>query len=275
MKLEAVFDHIGQLPTVPSVVQELIASFDRDDIDVASLATKVSKDQVISAKVLRLANTAHFGSPRQISSIEDAVIVLGFDKLRTLVIASGIAGMAIPIPEFDKVHYWRYSLNVANTAKLLAKMARHNGEVAFTAGLLHSIGQLLIHIAAPADAAAVEKLVASGASRTASEMNTFGFNHAEVGAELARRWNFPQLIQDAIRYHNEPLKQEPFQPMAALVHLGEYIIHHLEMGDEPSELIGNIPLALTDKLTLNLDRIAESLDGIREQMGSWDSLIHS
>ena len=165
MKLEAVFDHIGQLPTVPSVVQELIASFDRDDIDVASLATKVSKDQVISAKVLRLANTAHFGSPRQISSIEDAVIVLGFDKLRTLVIASGIAGMAIPIPEFDKVHYWRYSLNVANTAKLLAKMARHNGEVAFTAGLLHSIGQLLIHIAAPADAAAVEKLVASGASR--------------------------------------------------------------------------------------------------------------
>ncbi|MFO1381907.1 MAG: HDOD domain-containing protein [Chitinivorax sp.] len=275
MKLEAVFDHIGQLPTVPSVVQELIASFDRDDIDVASLATKVSKDQVISAKVLRLANTAHFGSPRQISSIEDAVIVLGFDKLRTLVIASGIAGMAIPIPAFDKVHYWRYSLNVANTAKLLAKMARHNGEVAFTAGLLHSIGQLLIHIAAPADAAAVEKLVASGASRTASEMNTFGFNHAEVGAELARRWNFPQLIQDAIRYHNEPLKQEPFQPMAALVHLGEYIIHHLEMGDEPSELIGNIPLALTDKLTLNLDRIAESLDGIREQMGSWDSLIHS
>lgn len=275
MKLEAVFDHIGQLPTVPSVVQELIASFDRDDIDVASLATKVSKDQVISAKVLRLANTAHFGSPRQISSIEDAVIVLGFDKLRTLVIASGIAGMAIPIPAFDKVHYWRYSLNVANTAKLLAKMARQNGEVAFTAGLLHSIGQLLIHIAAPADAAAVEKLVASGASRTASEMNTFGFNHAEVGAELARRWNFPQLIQDAIRYHNEPLKQEPFQPMAALVHLGEYIIHHLEMGDEPSELIGNIPLALTDKLTLNLDRIAESLDGIREQMGSWDSLIHS
>ncbi len=275
MKLEAVFDHIGQLPTVPSVVQELIASFDRDDIDVASLAAKVSKDQVISAKVLRLANTAHFGSPRQISSIEDAVIVLGFDKLRTLVIASGIAGMAIPIPAFDKVHYWRYSLNVANTAKLLAKMARQNGEVAFTAGLLHSIGQLLIHIAAPADAAAVEKLVASGASRTASEMNTFGFNHAEVGAELARRWNFPQLIQDAIRYHNEPLKQEPVQPMAALVHLGEYIIHHLEMGDEPSELIGNIPLALTDKLTLNLDRIAESLDGIREQMGSWDSLIHS
>ena len=275
MKLESVFDHVNQLPTVPSVVQELIASFDQDDIDVSSLASKVSKDQVISAKVLRLANSAHFGSPRQISSIEDAVIVLGFDKLRTLVIASGIAGMAIPIPAFDKKHYWRYNLNVANSAKLLAKMAKQNAEVGFTTGLLHSIGQLLIHIAAPADAAAVEKLVASGASRTASEMNTFGFNHAEVGAELARRWNFPQLIQDAIRYHNEPLKQEPFQPMAALVHLGEYIIHHLEMGDEPSELIGNIPLALTDKLTLNLDRIAESLDGIREQMGSWDSLIHS
>lgn len=273
MKLEAVFDHIGQLPTVPSIVQELIASFDRDDIDVASLASKVGKDQVISAKVLRLANTAHFGSPRQISSVEDAVIVLGFDKLRTLVIASGIAGMSIPIPEFDKLHYWRYNLNVANTAKLLAKMARQNAEVAFTAGLLHSIGQLLIHIAMPTDAAAVEKLVANGASRIASEMNTFGFNHSEVGAELARRWNFPQVIQDAIRHHHDPLQQEPFLPLAALINLAEFIIHHLEMGDEQAEIIGNIPLALTDKLTLNLDRIADSIDGIREQMSSWDSVI--
>lgn len=275
MKLEAVFDHIGQLPTVPSIVQELIASFDRDDIDVASLASKVGKDQVISAKVLRLANTAHFGSPRQISSVEDAVIVLGFDKLRTLVIASGIAGMSIPIPEFDKLHYWRYNLNVANTAKLLAKMARQNAEVAFTAGLLHSIGQLLIHIAMPADAAAVEKLVANGASRIASEMNTFGFNHSEVGAELARRWNFPQVIQDAIRHHHEPLQQEPFLPLAALINLAEFIIHHLEMGDEHAEIIGHIPLALTDKLTLNLDRIADSIDGISEQMSSWDSVIQS
>lgn len=272
MKLETVFDHVNQLPTVPSVVQELIASFDKDDIDVSSLASKVSKDQVISAKVLRLANSAHFGSPRQISSVEDAVIVLGFDKLRTLVIASGIAGMAIPIPAFDKLHYWRYNLNVANTAKLLAKMARQNAEIAFTSGLLHSIGQLLIHIAAPADAAAIEKLVANGASRTASEMNTFGFSHSDVGAELARRWNFPTIIQDAIKHHHDPL-YEPFLPLAALVNLAEFIISRLEQGMEVEEIMANIPLALTDKLALNLDRIAETIPGIRDQMSVWDSLI--
>lgn len=273
MKLETVFDHVNQLPTVPSVVQELIASFDKDDIDVSSLASKVSKDQVISAKVLRLANSAHFGSPRQISSVEDAVIVLGFDKLRTLVIASGIAGMAMPIPAFDKLHYWRYNLNVANTAKLLAKMARQNAEIAFTSGLLHSIGQLLIHIAAPADAAAIEKLVANGASRTASEMNTFGFSHSDVGAELARRWNFPAAIQDAIKHHHDPLQSEPFLPLAALVNLAEFIISRLEQGMDAEDIMANIPLALTDKLTLNLDRIAEAIPGIRDQMSAWDSLI--
>jgi len=273
MKLESVFDHVNQLPTVPSVVQELIASFDQDDIDVSRLASKVSKDQVISAKVLRLANSAHFGSPRQISSIEDAVIVLGFDKLRTLVIASGIAGMAIPIPAFDKKHYWRYNLNVANSAKLLAKMAKQNAEVGFTTGLLHSIGQLLIHLAMPADASAIDKLVANGASRTASEMNTFGFTHSDVGAELARRWNFPDVIQQAIKHHHDPLSIEPFQPLAALVNIGEAIIGKLEQGCTDQEVIGQLPLAMTERLNLNLDKIAEALPGIRDQMTAWDSLI--
>lgn len=273
MKLEAVFDKVSQLPTIPSVVQELIASFDKEDIDVNSLASKVSKDQVIAAKVLRLANTAHFGSPRQISSVEDAVIVMGFDKLRTLVIASGIAGMAIPIPAFDKAHYWRYNLNVANTTKWLAKMAKQNPEIGFTAGLLHSIGQLLIHLASPADALAIDKLVANGASRTASEMNTFGFSHSDVGAELARRWNFPEAIQQAIKFHHQPLAQAEFVPLAGLIHLAEHIISGLEQGKEVSDIMGSVPLGITDKLTLNLDRIAEEIPAIRDQMSAWDSLI--
>lgn len=273
MKLEAVFDKVSQLPTIPSVVQELIASFDKEDIDVNSLASKVSKDQVIAAKVLRLANTAHFGSPRQISSVEDAVIVMGFDKLRTLVIASGIAGMAIPIPAFDKAHYWRYNLNVANTTKWLAKLAKQNPEIGFTAGLLHSIGQLLMHLAAPADALAIDKLVANGASRSASEMNTFGFSHSDVGAELARRWNFPESIQQAIKFHHQPLAQAEFVPLAGLIHLAEHIISGLEQGKEASEIMGSIPLGITDKLTLNLDRIADEIPAIRDQMSAWDSLI--
>ena len=273
MKLEAVFDKVSQLPTIPSVVQELIASFDKEDIDVSSLANKVSKDQVIAAKVLRLANTAHFGSPRQIASVEDAVIVMGFDKLRTLVIASGISGMAIPIPAFDKAHYWRYNLNVANTTKWLAKMAKQNPEIGFTAGLLHSIGQLLIHLAAPADASAIDKLVANGASRSASEMNTLGFSHSDVGAELARRWNFPENIQQAIKHHHKPLESEPFIPLAGLIHLAEHVINGLELGKSPEEIMGSIPLGITDKLILNLDRIAEEIPAIRDQMSAWDALI--
>lgn len=273
MKLEAVFEKVTQLPTIPSVVQELIASFDKEDIDVNSLASKVSKDQVIAAKVLRLANTAHFGSPRQISSVEDAVIVMGFDKLRTLVIASGIAGMAIPIPAFDKAHYWRYNLNVANTTKWLAKLAKQNPEIGFTAGLLHSIGQLLMHLAAPADALAIDKLVANGASRSASEMNTFGFSHSDVGAELARRWNFPETIQQAIKFHHNPLAQAEFVPLAGLIHLAEHVIGGLEQGKDASEIMSTLPLGVTDKLALNLDRIAEEIPAIREQMSAWDSLI--
>ena len=91
MRVEQLFDQAHELPQIPKLVQELIEGFNNEDINIDEIAEKIAMDQVITAKVLRLANSARFGMPRQVSSVDDAVVLLGFNALRTLVVASGVA----------------------------------------------------------------------------------------------------------------------------------------------------------------------------------------
>lgn len=223
MKLEQLFDKTHLMPTIPKVVQELIESFGNEDVDVESIARKVGLDQVLTAKVLRLANSSYYGLQRQIGSVDEAVVVMGLNSLRTLVVATGVTGAFAPITGFDRTRFWRHSLVVAAYARLLAKKVRLNGEVAFTAGLMHAIGEVLIHLALPAEADAVDRRVAKGERRVDIERASLGFSHCEVGAELARRWCFPNDIQAAILHYDAPLKADPRSPLAALVHVSAYL----------------------------------------------------
>ena len=223
MKLEEVFEQTHKLPTIPKVVQELIDSFSNDDIDIDTIAKKIAQDQVITAKVLRLANSAHFGASRQIGSVQEAVVVLGFNTVRTLVVASGITGAFVATPGFDRKAFWKHSLAVATTAKWLAKQAKTNGEVAFTCGMVHNIGEMLIHIVAPEIAVKIDKFVESGGDRVALEDNNIGFDYVMVGEELARRWNFPAEIQQAIKFQNSPVTQEPSNKLTAVLFLAKQI----------------------------------------------------
>jgi HD-like signal output (HDOD) protein len=220
MKLEEVFEQTHKLPTIPKVVQELIDSCSKDDIDIETIAKKIALDQVITAKVLRLANSAHFGASRQIASVNDAVVVLGFNTVRTLVVASGVTGAFITTPGFDRKRFWKHSLRVATLAKWISKSAKFNGEVAFTTGMIHSIGEMLIHIVAPELAAKIDQYVENGAAdRVALETNNIGFDYVMVGEKLAKRWNFPVDIQMAVKYQNMPNAQDPPSKLSHVLHI--------------------------------------------------------
>ncbi|WP_047390775.1 HDOD domain-containing protein [Chitinibacter sp. ZOR0017] len=270
MKLEEVFEQTHKLPTIPKVVQELIDSFSNDDIDIDTIAKKISLDQVITAKVLRLANSAHFGASRQIGSVQEAVVVLGFNTVRTLVVASGITGAFVATPGFDRKKFWRSSLQVATLAKWLAKPAKINGEVAFTAGMIHNIGEMLIHIVAPELAVKIDQFVENGADRVALEGNNIGFDYVMVGEELARRWNFPPAIQQALKYQNAPAAQEPSDKLTATLHLAK-IIAREQANDASQEEIaaalpadslaiaGLIPAELQEKL-IEIDELSSGLE---------------
>ncbi|MFC7419513.1 HDOD domain-containing protein [Iodobacter arcticus] len=274
MKLEEVFEQTHKLPTIPKVVQELIDSFSKDDIDIETIAKKIALDQVITAKVLRLANSAHFGSSRQIASVNEAVVVLGFNTVRTLVVASGVTGAFITTPGFDRKRFWKHSLRVATLAKWLSKQAKYNGEIAFTTGMIHSIGEMLIHIVAPELAAKIDQYVENGAAdRVALETNNIGFDYVMVGEELARRWNFPVEIQMAVKYQNMPSEQDPSSKLSHILHLALHIAHHETTSENEQALANSLPASSLDALALDVDALSTHLAETKELASGMEEMI--
>ena len=274
MKLEAVFEQTHRLPTVPKVVQELIDSFNKADIDISGIAARIALDQVIAAKTLRLANSANFAPARRIGSLNEAVMVLGFSTLRTLVLATGITGAFVTTPGFDRKRFWHHSLDVAAYARWLARLSKQDTEAAFTCGLTHNIGELLIHVVAPELALHIDRSVEKGADRRILEDNNIGFDYIEVGAELARRWNFPETFRLAILHQNAPLRNSESGPLGLILHLAICISDLLGQKRTPEDVANALPEAELAALGLDRTMLASQLVEAQTEAAGMEDLLH-
>ncbi|GGY44392.1 hypothetical protein GCM10011297_16680 [Bacterioplanes sanyensis] len=274
MSLSDLFNSDTALPHIPKVVQDIITSFDDDDVSIDALGKKVALDQALTAKVLRLANSAHYGIGREVSSAEDAVTFLGFSTLRTMVLASGMTSAFKPTPRFDQAAFWRDAFSVAALSRWLAKFTPDgDGDTAFTCGMLHSIGQLLIHQQMPDAADSIEQSVKLGGTRHLLEQVQLGFTSAEAGAELARRWKFPKAIQEALAGQNNPDLELPFSNTAGIVYLARYLRKaQLEHWPE-DELIDQFPSHTAHQLGLNEQALFDQLDQITELSSGLEALL--
>ncbi len=197
--LETLFEHPAALPVVPKAVQQLIASFQQEDVSVASIATQLEADPVLSAKTLRLANSAYFHASRRVETLDDALRLLGFVMVRNLVLAAGIGQAFKHVQGFDLPRFWRQSVHTAGGARWLAGLAELNGDLAFVTGLLQGLGHLVMRAADPRLLQRLDRQcppLESG--RAACEVALLGYHHGEVAAELARRWKFPEAISGAL-----------------------------------------------------------------------------
>lgn len=204
--LDQVVRHIHDLPSLPAVVAELLASMAQDDVDLHYLAGRLALDQALAAKTLRLANSSFYGMPSKVTSIQQAMSVLGLHSIRTLVTACGVIG-ALPRPLFaalDFKRFWRHAIATAVWARALAHHLRQRPDTAFTAGLLHNLGTLVLATRFPAQYASVPawRSTHEDASLSQAELAVFGVDHAQAGSALAAYWKFPPAIQDAIRHQH-------------------------------------------------------------------------
>lgn len=258
MSLAVLFEQTHKLPTIPKVVQELIESFNNENVKIEEITKKVSADQVLSAKLLRLANSAHYHVSRNVGTVDDAVMMLGFVAVRTLVISTGITGGFKDTGDFNQKAFWRHSLHTAVAAKWLAKQAKQNTDLAFTVGLMHGIGQLLMRTVIPQSCAEIDKSAgALDSARAKVEHEVLGYDFAEVGAELASRWKFPQAFVDAIRAVPTPLLREPFQPIAGLVCIGSYLARCHDNKASPESVRAEFPADIAVRLKINADMLKE------------------
>lgn len=249
---------LRQLPSLPSIVQEVIASFSDADWDTASLANKIAQDQGLTAKILRVANSSFYGLPRKVGSIQDAVVVLGFDTVRSLVLSAGMAHAFPPSPGslFDRQAYWQRSFRVAAISRALAKNFQQDQQLAFTAGTFYDIGQLVLDLCIPERfSALLARHATSGLLLLEAERSDLGFDHAEIGAEVIRLWNFPQEIEQVVRYWHRPEQQEAFNPLVCLVHIAA----SLESGASGEDLIAGLVKTCCSRMQMTWERIEACL----------------
>lgn len=253
MTLDDVIPVLDDLPSLPAVVMELLSSVEREDVDISVLAKKVSLDAALTAKTLRLANSSSYGLQVKVTTIQQAITYLGFQTTRNLVTTAALTG-CFPrgaCPGFDDTAFWRHSIATAACAKVLARHLRFNQDYAFTGGLLHDIGRLVLVTSFPEKYQQVlEANTANGNGLLANEQALLGVDHVQAGVALAEHWNFSDTMRLAIAGHHAP--EEPGAGfLASIVHIANSVVHALDLAREPDELVPAVSTVVWNALGLN------------------------
>lgn len=230
--VNALLDQIQKLPSMPTLVLEILESINDENINTATLTKKISHDQAIVARILRVANSPFFGLSGKISSISTAITMLGLNNLRGLVMAAGIIGAFKGIEKkFDWRAFWQHNIATAVCAKVLARQVGLNPETAFTAGLLHDIGKLVIGFYYPQVFSQLPSIDSASSQESLQiEQNGLGLDHAALGAEIAMRWYFPLEIQQAIARHHQDSLSDHQNSISGLIFIANFFAHALDHG---------------------------------------------
>jgi len=254
MKLDSLFHSPQMLPMISPVVQELLVSMakpDGQDAPTQVLAQHIGRDAVIAARLLQLANSAYFQLPQAVGSVSQAVQLLGFVNVRSLVISIGLMSSFSHLDAQLTQQFWRQSLHMAAAAQHWAALpaVQLDSQLAHTLALLYPIGQLLMYQGLPGDMLALDRQAHPlSPQRLSLEQARFGFTYADVGAELARRWNFPPLFA---RVFSGKALQQPDARLTALVQMAAWQVGYSEQAPGaadplasswPADLAATVPL---------------------------------
>ena len=251
VSVEEVVKDLRDLPALPSLVLELIHTFGQKDVDIATLADKISSDQALAARTLRLANSSFYGMSAKVKTVNQAIVVLGFDSVRTLVAAGGVVDHFRSSGDgVDTTFFWRHAIATALCARSLAREAKLNQGNAFIAGLLHDIGELVLATRFHDQYTEVLALRGNRDTETVkAEQSVFGVDHQRVGLLLAQSWKFPAMIQRVISQHHAP-QREDLGDLTALVHVAEAIVPALDLSEGVHALVPQIQADAWDSLPL-------------------------
>jgi putative nucleotidyltransferase with HDIG domain len=273
-QLKVLISHIDNIPTLPTVVAEVTEAIRDPRVDASHVGQIISRDQALSAKTLRLVNSAFYGFPRKITNITRAIIVMGFNKVRNLALtASVLEAFKSRDRDFDYAGLWKHSLGTAIAAEALARMVK-SGETedAFVSGLLHDIGKLVMALYAKEAFSRIRNHVAKNdVLMLNAEMELYEIDHGLVGAWLADEWKFPPKLTRAIRLHHNPEAAREFQEIIYITHVADILCRALEIGNPGDKRIPQLSVTVWNALKLDdsmIDRcmteIFEGLDKAKD-----------
>lgn len=229
------------LPTLPGVITKLNAVSENEKASVQEMARIVASDQVLSARILRLANSPSYGFYR-VSTISNAMILLGVNVVKSLALSSSI----FEIMEKNSIGLWEHSLGVATAANITArKLGIPEVEEIATAGLLHDIGKVIIGLKCAEEMLAIRRVVEADARYILeAERQVLDTDHAEVGGWLSKSWYLPDKLSEPIICHHDLARSDAHRVKTAVVHMADALIKASAFGDSGDPYVPAIdPLA--------------------------------
>lgn len=250
--------------SMPAIYMRLTQVMNHPLSSAKDVAKVVSEDPGLTARLLRLVNSAFYGFPRRIDTVSRAITIIGTLQLRDLSLATSVVKMFDKVPQ-DLVSmdsFWCHSLACGVFARVIATQRREdNVERFFVAGLLHDLGSLVIYMKAPDQA----RLVLARCKETGNlihkvEQEIMGFDHTDVGRALVESWNLPESLQEAVAFHHTPLRSSRYPVETSVVHVADIMAQAMLMGSSGEHLVPPLVSQAWDTLSLSPDHVTLILD---------------
>lgn len=258
MQLIALLASQFVLPSIPKVVALLLSELERDEPDLKKITQLISTDPALTTRLLQLSNSGFFKLSQRVNGVSESLAIVGLGHVRTIAAASATRASLKAVPGINLQQYWDYSLNVAKVSRSLAGVVRQNQQAAFTAGLIHFIGELVMRMGMSAEMAEIDaELPALDARRSRAERKQFGFSYAEIGAGLARKWLLPEPIVDALEHQDTPFLHNAYEPLAGVLHLAAWRARAKDAGLNQREMAVTFPGTVGEVLELDIDMVLQ------------------
>lgn len=226
--LNHIVSKVNDMPVLPSRVKKIIELTEDPDSTIEDLEKEILMDQSLTSRILKLANSAHYGYPRKINTVSQATILLGFKTIKSMALASTINKMmALELKGYalEKNDLWTQSQTCAIISRYIAKEIRFSDpETAYIGGLLRDIGKTILNYYVEKEYnAIVNKVEYDNLSFLEAEEEILRFNYAQVGEKIAEKWNFPKDLVETIGLHHTPEKSTINPTLVSIVHIADAI----------------------------------------------------
>ena len=257
LKIDPLLQSYGSVPTIPRVMAHLLTELDQPAPDMDRIKRFFAADPGLTCRILQVANAAN-DSPDHVAGTDEAVDLLGLTNLHMLGRTVAEAAPFIVVPGINLRQFWRISLNTAKVSRSLAQRVEVDPTTAFTSGMIHAVGEVIMHLGMPYEMRILDERVQPFRfGRARAEEKIFGYSYATVAAEFARKWRFPDTIIVALRNLPQPFAGGLYDPLIGVLHLAAWRARALEAQFTPEKYASQFPYEIGWALQLDIDAVLE------------------
>jgi putative nucleotidyltransferase with HDIG domain len=263
-KLRRILTQVKSFPGMPATAARLLPLLQNPDSSASKIEDILRYDPGLTANILKLTNSAYFGLPSRVSSVRQAIMLLGWKRLMQLVMTmcmSALMKKSIPGYDLPRGELWRHSVAVSVAADVLVKsLSISDADEVFTAALLHDIGKLVLGDYVQEDLEKIEAMVAKGISFEVAEYIVLGTNHADIGARILQSWALPQDLVNAVSWHHDPESCDKYCLLSDVVHVANVVGRRVGFGKGRNGQTLEPSLEVVERLGItqsHIDKLAE------------------